>query len=263
MASYPIYQVNAFTNKAFGGNPAAVVPLDEWLPDEVMQNIAKEKNLSETAFFVKTDTGFHIRWFTPTNEVKICGHATLATSWVIFNELGYEQDEIVFDSLSGDLRVKKVGSKIILDFPTYESVPDNSNIDILTKAFGRRPDEIYNGVKLVAIFNDENFIQSVQPDIQLLGTIDCGGVVISALSSAPGYDFVTRYFAPQNGIDEDPVTGSAHCALTPIWADKLGKTSFKARQLSERGGDLELEIIGERLLIGGEAMLFEKGLIYV
>lgn len=263
MATYPIYQVDAFTNKTFGGNPAAVVPLKTWLSDELMLKIAEENNLSETAFFIQTDNGFHIRWFTPTEEVNLCGHATLATSWVIYNALGYNTDHITFDSLSGPLIVQKLDDKFTLDFPTWDSKPNDEDKDILTQALGKEPTEIYKGKKVVALFDDENFIRNVRPNIPLLGTIKCEGVVISALSSDPQYDFVTRYFGPQLGINEDPVTGSAHCILTPIWAKKLNQTKFKACQVSARGGDLDLEIKDNRLLIGGEAKLYMKGKIYV
>ena len=263
MAEYPIYQVDAFTSQTFGGNPAAVVPLDAWLPDEVMQNIAIENNLSETAFFVPTDKGFHLRWFTPTTEVNLCGHATLATSWVIFNELGYDQKEIRFDSLSGELIVQKSEDGLTLNFPTWESQFCEIEEPIIKEIFGRAASEIYKGKKWVLIFDDEDFIRTAKPNLTLLKTIDCEGVVISALSKNPNIDFVSRYFGPQVGIDEDPVTGSAHCVLTPIWAKKLNQTEFQARQVSPRGGDLDLRLQGDRLMITGQATPYMKGAIYV
>ena len=255
----PLYQVDAFTNKTFGGNPAAVVPLDAWLPDDVMQNIAIENNLSETAFFIPTDKGFHIRWLTPTTEVNLCGHATLATSWVIYNELGYDQDQITFESQSGDLIVKRAKNGLTLNFPVWDSVKYEANEPIIAQAFGRPATEIHKGKKWVLLFDDENFIRDVQPDISLIKMIESEGVVISALSSDPNIDFVSRYFGPQVGIDEDPVTGSAHCILTPIWANKLNKTEFNARQVSARGGDLHLKLEGDRLHMTGQATLFLKG----
>lgn len=263
MAEYPLYQVDAFTNKTFGGNPAAVVPLDTWLPDDVMQNIAMENNLSETVFFVPNNNGFHIRWFTPTAEVNLCGHATLAASWVIYNELGYDQDKITFDSMSGSLIVEKSDNRFTLNFPTWDSVPTKDYADIIKQAFGRAAKEIHKGKKIVALFDDEQFVRDVQPDISSINTLECEGVVISALSKQDDVDFVTRYFGPQVGIDEDPVTGSAHCILTPIWAKKMNQTEFKARQVSARGGDLDLKIEGDRLFISGEATLYMKATIFL
>ena len=263
MLELPIYQVDAFTSDIFGGNPAAVVPLDAWLPDEVMQKIAIENNLSETAFFIPTNKGFHLRWFTPTTEVNLCGHATLATSWVIYNELGYHKDQIIFDSQSGDLVVTKSEDGLTLNFPTWESEPSTEDADIITQSFGKAASEIHKGKKVVALFDDEDFVRTAKPDISLINTIKSEGVVISALSQDPDIDFVSRYFGPQVGIDEDPVTGSAHCILTPIWAKKLKQVEFNARQVSERGGDLHLKIDDGRLFITGQAKLYMKGTIYV
>ena len=259
----PIYQVDAFTSDVFKGNPAAVVPLQQWLPDEVMQNIALENNLSETAFFIPDGDNFHIRWFTPATEVNLCGHATLATSWVIYNELGYDKNSIRFKSISGELIVQQSKNNLTLNFPAWESKKANIIDPIFKQALGHAPTEIYKGKKWTAIFDDARFIQSAKPDIALLGTIDCEGVIISAQSNEPNIDIVSRYFGPQVGIEEDPVTGSAHCILTPIWAEKLGKTKLKAYQASPRGGHLDLELKDDRVHITGQATLYMKGTIYI
>jgi len=259
----PIYQVDAFTNDVFKGNPAAVVPLQEWLPDDVLQNIALENNLSETAFFIPDGDGFHLRWFTPTTEVDLCGHATLATSWIIYNELGYKKPEINFKSQSGTLIVQKNQDKLTLNFPNWETIQSTDIDPIFEKALGRAPLEVHKGKKWVAIYEDPAFIKAVTPDIALLGTIDSQGVIITAQSNNDNLDFVSRYFGPQVGIDEDPVTGSAHCVITPIWVKKLSKTKLKAYQASERGGNLDLELQGDRVYITGQAALYMKGKIYI
>lgn len=259
----PIYQVDAFTSQVFSGNPAAVVPLKQWLPDEILLKIAAENNLSETAFFVAEDDKFHLRWFTPTVEVDLCGHATLATSWVIFNELNYSKDKIIFKSLSGDLTVTKSANGLTLNFPVWKTTLSDKPEPVILKGLGKQADELYKGKKWVAVFNDEEFIASVNPDIDVINTIDTQGLIITADSKKSSLDFVSRYFGPQLGIDEDPVTGSAHCILTPIWAEKLGKTSFNAQQVSARGGDLHCELKGDRVLISGNATLYMKGVIFV
>lgn len=258
----PIYQVDAFTDKIFSGNPAAVVPLEKWLPNDILLKIAAENNLSETAFFVPNDKGFDLRWFTPAMEVDLCGHATLATSWVIYNELGYDKNEIHFESESGELIVKKSNNGFTLNFPIWESAHSEPE-EIISQIFGKTAKALYKGKKWVAVFDDEQFIQNTQPDIALIKTIDSQGVIITAESESPNVDFVSRYFGPQVGIDEDPVTGSAHCLLTPIWAERLGKTNFKAKQASARGGDLELSLQNDRVFITGKAALYLKGTIYV
>ncbi len=258
----PIYQVDAFTDKIFAGNPAAIVPLETWLPDETLQKIALENNLSETAFFVPNDTGFHLRWFTPTVEIDLCGHATLATSWVIFNELNYDKNSITFDSLSGKLTVTQKNNALTLDFPIwpYEQI----NIDPrITDALGAEPLELYKAPDWVAVYDDATIVQDMMPDMQKLSKIkECRGIIVTAKGTGD-IDFVSRWFGPNEGIDEDPVTGSAHCVLSPYWATKLGKTSFKAKQVSARGGDLNCDLKGDRVFITGKATLFLKGIIYV
>lgn len=259
----PIYQVDAFTNKTFGGNPAAVVPLEAWLPDETLLKIAAENNLSETAFFIPIENGFHIRWFTPTIEVDLCGHATLATSWVIYNELGYDKNKIEYESLSGTLVVEKNDSGLTLNFPAWESEKSEPKDESLIAALGRYPIELYKGKKWVAAFDDPDFIRNLVPDIDSINQIPSQGLVITAEDTSKEYDFVSRYFGPQVGIDEDPVTGSAHCLLVPIWAQKTGNTLLKAHQASERGGDLLCELKGDRVYMTGQATLYMKGHIYV
>ena len=258
----PFYQIDSFTDKVFTGNPAAVVPLDSWLEDDVMKGIALENNLPETAFFVPKDDHFHLRWFTPTVEMNLCGHATLATAWVLFNDLGYDKNSIKFESKSGDLTVTKNQDGMTLNFPILPS----QQVDLdpaIEKAFGKQSLELYKGErKWVAIYDDPDFILNNQPDLSIIKTLTDEGVIITAPGHAP-YDFMSRYFAPQIGIDEDPVTGAAHCMLTPIWANKLDKTDFLARQISPRGGDLKLSLQNERLEITGNAALYLKGTIYV
>lgn len=259
----PIYQVDAFTAEIFGGNPAAVVPLEEWLPDELLLKISAENNLSETAFFVPVKNGFHLRWFTPTQEVSLCGHATLATSSVIYNELGYPKDSICFKSLSGELIVKKSDLGYTLNFPVWESALSEKEEPIISEIFGQAAKALYIGKKWVAVFDDEYFIRDAKPDIGLIKTIDAEGLVITAPSQQNNIDFASRYFGPQVGIDEDPVTGSAHCLLAPIWAERLGKTDFNAHQASDRGGDLKLSLDKDRVNITGQTKLYLKGTIYV
>lgn len=262
---YPIYQVDSFTSKVFQGNPAAVVPLDFWLPDDVMKGIALENNLPETAFFIKADHGFHLRWFTPTVEMNLCGHATLATAWVLFNEMGYTNNTIEFESLSGKLLVARDDDGMTLNFPTLPSQKTDLD-DRISQAFGRAPIELYKGQrKWVAIYDDPDFILNNKSDLSIIKTLTDEGVIITASGGETfkNYDFVSRYFAPQIGIDEDPVTGAAHCMLAPIWAEKLGKTDFIARQISSRGGDLKLSLDNDRLNITGNAVLYLKGSIYI
>lgn len=258
----PIYQVDAFTDKIFGGNPAAIVPLQEWLPDETLQKIALENNLSETAFFVPNDTGFHLRWFTPTVEIDLCGHATLATSWVIFNQLKYNKSVITFESLSGELTVTRTDDALTLNFPVwpYEQIEIDPRI---TNALGVKPVELYKAPDWLAVYDNVSTIQNMAPDMQKLSEIkECRGIIVTAKGS-DDIDFVSRWFGPNEGIDEDPVTGSAHCVLSPYWAEKLNKKMFNAKQISPRGGDLICELKDNRVFITGNATLYLKGTIYV
>lgn len=256
---FNIYQVDAFAENVFSGNPAAVVPLKEWLPDKTMQNIAMENNLSETAFFISENSGFHIRWFTPETEVNLCGHATLATAHVLFNHLNFEGDEINFQSRSGELKVRKRAGKIVLNFPTseLEEIPFPKNIE---KAFGKVPEKCIRGKEdLMLVFDSENKIKNLKPDFDYLKTLDARGIIATAKSVT--FDFVSRFFAPVEGINEDPVTGSAHTVLIPYWAKKLGKPELSAKQISLRSGLLQCKYLNNRVEIGGKAVTYLTGTI--
>ncbi len=251
-----IYQVDAFARRVFEGNPAAVCPLDAWLPDDVMQSIAAENNLSETAFFVTEEDRFVIRWFTPATEVDLCGHATLASAYVLFECAGYEEPTIRFSSRSGELAVRRDGDLLVLDFPAQP--PERCTIpQELVAAFGAEPVECLRSADLIVVYEDEAFVRSVTPDIEKLNALDCRGIIITSASDE--YDFVARFFGPRVGIDEDPVTGSAYTQLVPYWAGKTGKAAFHAKQVSERGGELQCELDGDRVLIGGRAVKFLEG----
>ena len=255
-----IYQIDAFSSCVFEGNPAAVCPLDEWLPDETMQSIAEENNLSETAFFVPKDDGFHIRWFTPASEVDLCGHATLGSAYVLFNILGYKNEAIQFDSKSGILVVTKQDDWLTLDFPKQPPVYCEPPKEIV-EAFNKEPIECMMSEDIIAVFENEIDIESANPNFEQLKKLDSRGVIITAKSMR--YDFVARFFAPKYGIPEDPVTGSAYTQLAPYWASKLGKQKFKAKQLSSRGGELYCEILGDRVLISGKATKYMEGKITI
>lgn len=255
-----IYQIDAFSSCVFEGNPAAVCPLDEWLPDETMQSIAEENNLSETAFFVPKDDGFHIRWFTPASEVDLCGHATLGSAYVLYNILGYKNEAIQFDSKSGILVVTKQDDWLTLDFPKQPPVYCETPKEIV-EAFNKEPIECMMSEDIIAVFENEIDIESANPNFEQLKKLDSRGVIITAKSMR--YDFVARFFAPKYGISEDPVTGSAYTQLAPYWASKLGKQKFKAKQLSSRGGELYCEILGDRVLISGKATKYMEGKITI
>ena len=254
-----IYQVDAFTNQLFGGNPAAICPLTKWLPTETMQKIALENNLSETAFILPEGDGYHIRWFTPAIEVDLCGHATLATAHALYAEMGYEGEQVVFNSRSGLLTVSKTGDLYTMNFPTDElkAVPIPNEI---TTALGVQPMEVFRGKDdYLAIFDNQATIENFTPDFKILGQLKARGIIASAKGDA--VDFISRCFFPAAGIDEDPVTGSAHTTMTPYWAKKLNKTKLSARQLSARGGVLECEHLGDRVNISGQAVTYLRGTI--
>lgn len=250
-----IYQVDAFTDQLFHGNPAAVCPLGkEWLPDTIMQDIATENNLAETAFYIFNDNHYSIRWFTPAVEVDLCGHATLATAHVLFNHENYGKDSISFESKSGLLSVSKKEKLLSLNFPTDKIIPIE-NLGSFSLCFDNKPIEVYKGLSdYLCIFETEKQIQSMKPNFYQIGKLDSRGVIISA----PGetVDFVSRCFFPQLGINEDPVTGSAHTTLVPYWAKKLKKDSFSAKQLSRRIGYLSCAHLGDRTEISGNAITF-------
>ena len=255
-----LYQIDAFASKLFEGNPAAVVPLDEWLPDKTMQSIAEENNLSETAFFVPKDNGFHIRWFTPKGEVDLCGHATLATAYVLFDSLGYKRDKIEFDSRSGLLLVTKDNERIVLDFPAQPPVLCDIPKEI-GKAFDIGPIECLKSEDYIVVFEREIDIESAKPDFDQLFKLDLRGVIITAKSSR--YDFIARFFAPKYGIPEDPVTGSAYTQLAPYWASKTGLKRFRVKQVSSRGGELTCELVDDRVFISGKAIKYLEGKIRI
>ncbi len=262
-----IYQIDAFTKKVFGGNPAAVCPLESWIDVDLMQKIALENNLSETAFFVKKDDLYEIRWFTPTFEIDLCGHATLASTFVIFDVLKLESDQINFHShKSGSLSVEKKGDLLVLDFPVRPVSPIDAP-DALFEAIGGRPKEVFKARDYFLVYENERQVLDLKPDFSALKKIgsvldiDAHGVIVTAQGDSS--DFVSRFFAPEVGVMEDPVTGSSHCNLIPFWAERLGKTELFARQISQRGGELFCELVGDRVKIGGNAVLYLKGEIYV
>ena len=256
----PIYQVDAFAQRPFEGNPAAVCPLPAWLPDGLMQSIAAENNLSETAFFVAEGAGYAIRWFTPVEEVALCGHATLASAFVLFECLGFTGERICFTSRSGALAVSREGSQLVLDFPAQRARPC-AIPDGLVEAFGVAPAECLKHDDYLVIFDDQETVVRAAPRMDLLARLDCRGIIISAAGSE--HDFVSRFFAPRVGVPEDPVTGSAHTVLTPYWAARLGKLRLRARQVSARGGELECTLQGERVLIAGHAVKYLEGILEV
>jgi len=255
-----LFQVDAFTSKLFGGNPAAVCPLAEWLPGELLQSIAAENNLSETAFFVKRGERYHLRWFTPAVEVDLCGHATLASAFVIFHRLEPGREEIVFDTRSGELRVRREGDLLCMDFPARPPVPCGTPAG-LAEGLGKTPESVWSSRDLLAVFGSEKEVRELAPRMEILRRLDAFAVI----ASAPGdnVDFVSRFFAPRAGIDEDPVTGSAHSTLIPYWAGRLGKKQLRALQVSRRGGELWCQDLGSRVLIKGRCVLYLEGRIQV
>lgn len=297
----PLYQIDAFTRERFSGNPAAVVPLeDDWLPDTVMQQIAIENNLSETAFIIPTDddddeADFHLRWFTPGKEVDLCGHATLATGFVLREHLGIDDDRITFRTKSGIVAVFTKGDRLALDFPAIGREPVDIT-DAVVKALGTRPRELYMSTApgerdMMAVFEQAGHVRDLAPDCSALKSLGQGCMTVTARSDGhtddrargedegnsrgenardedadgDGIDFISRFFAPGAGIDEDPVTGSAHCMLTPYWAETLGKTELRARQVSRRGGELWVEYLADtnRVEVAGYAVTYLEGEIVV
>lgn len=255
-----LFQIDAFTDDVFAGNPAAVCPLDEWLSDDRMQKIAAENNLAETAFFVPQGDGYHLRWFTPVDEVDLCGHATLATAYLLLTRLAPEKDEIRFDTRSGRLIVRRDGDRLAMDFPAKPAhkveIPD-----ALVRALGGSPQEVWAEDDYMVVYETEADIRALKPNMTGLSEVDRRGVIVTA----PGEkcDFVSRFFAPALGIPEDPVTGSARCILIPYWSDRLGKTEMFARQISRRGGELLCRNDGARVQISGCAALYLAGEIYI
>jgi PhzF family phenazine biosynthesis protein len=256
----PIFQVDAFTDRLFAGNPAAICPLDRWLPDEQMQSIAAENNLAETAFFVPDGERYLLRWFTPAVEVDLCGHATLATAFIIFHRFTPDANIVRFETKSGELVVKKDGDRLSMDFPSRPPVPCDPHPDLLP-ALGGQPEAILGARDYLVVYKTEEDLAALRPDMERLKQVDRFAVI----ATAPGntVDFVSRFFAPSKGVPEDPVTGSAHCTLIPYWSKRLGKTKLKARQISPRGGDLWCEDQGARVSMSGYGVLFLEGTIHL
>lgn len=254
----PIFQIDAFTNQVFGGNPAAVCPVEIWPDDATMQAIAAENNLSETAFFMEGSDYYNLRWFTPKVEVDLCGHATLATAHLLFNEIEIGGQVVHFETRSGRLSVSRDRDSLVMNFPAQPPEPCDVPED-LVPALGAEPVEILANADYFVVLADEDQVRGLTPDIGAIGRLDRRGVIVTAAGSE--VDFVSRFFAPQSGIDEDPVTGSAHCQLTPYWSKRLGKTMLSAHQVSARGGELFCEDQGERILISGRAVTYMEGLI--
>ena len=260
MPTLDIFQIDAFADAVFRGNPAAVCPLTEWLPEEVMQAIAAENNLSETAFFVPANDGYDLRWFTPALEVELCGHATLATAYLILTRLTPGDDAVEFETRSGRLTVNRDGDRFFLDFPAYRG-EEVACPPYLSAGLGVVPRAVVAGPNYMAVLETEADVAGLRPDMAALEKLHPRGVIVTA----PGEmcDFVSRYFGPSFGVPEDPVTGSAHCMLIPYWAKRLEKSSLDARQISARGGRLWYEDRGDRAGIGGTAVMYLEGRITV
>jgi PhzF family phenazine biosynthesis protein len=254
----PIYQLDAFAARRFAGNPAAVMPMDSFLADAALQSIAAENNLAETAFLVADGEDYRLRWFTPTVEVPLCGHATLASAAVVMERLEPRRSEVVFHSASGPLTVRKAGRGYVMDFParTSEAVASPPG---LAEALGAAPVEVAaNSFNYLAAVQSAEVVRSLAPDMAAVARIDRSGIIVTAAGDGP-YDFVSRYFAPAKGVPEDPVTGSAHCMLAPYWAKKLGKTEFRAFQASHRGGEVICRLLGDRVELEGCCVFYMEG----
>lgn len=258
--SLPVYFVDAFTSKLFGGNPAAVCPLQTWLDDDVMQKLAAENNLSETAFFVREGNGYRLRWFTPEFEIDLCGHATLASAYVLFEQLGYNGEIIRFNTKSGILEVRKKNGLIELNFPSRMPHPCTPPDDLLL-GISLTPSKVLKARDYFLVFDHEAEIRQLTPNFHYLNRLDTVGVIVTAPSSE--VDFVSRFFVPNSVIGEDPVTGSAHCSLIPYWAKELNKQTLTAKQLSAREGELFCEDKSDRVTMAGNAVLYLKGEYYL
>ncbi|HLN19947.1 MAG TPA: PhzF family phenazine biosynthesis protein [Bacteroidales bacterium] len=259
MRKIKIYQVDAFTDKLFSGNPAAVCILESWLSDDLMQSIANENNLAETAFVVPEGDDFFIRWFTPSVEVDLCGHATLASAYVIFNMTGYKAQQIRFHSMkSGLLTVSRKEDILFLDFPSDVLLTSDEDKPLIEKCIGIRPIEVYKGkTDYLAVVDNETAVRNLVPNLNEINRLNARGLIVTA--EGDDADFVSRFFAPQSGVDEDPVTGSAHTSLIPFWWSKKGRMNMKALQLSKRGGNILCEYRNDRCIIGGKAKLYLTG----
>jgi predicted PhzF superfamily epimerase YddE/YHI9 len=254
----PLYIVDAFTDRTFAGNPAAICPLESWLPDETMQRIGAEMNFSETAFFVPTPQGWHIRWFTPTLEVDLVGHATLAAAHVIFERIDPSLAEVRFSSLSGPLLVRRSHELLEMDFPARRPTPCRAPA-LLLEGLRAEPEQVLAAQHYLAVFPDAETVRGLAPDLAEISRLDRAAVIVTA-PGGPG-DFVSRFFAPANGVPEDPASGVAQCSLIPYWSERLGKRRLVGHQLSRRGGVFYCEDRGERVIIAGRAVLFLEGTI--
>lgn len=255
------YVVDAFTDKVFCGNPAAVCVLEKELPEELMMNITRENNLSETAFAVKTGDGrYHLRWFTPGGEIDLCGHATLGTAFTIMNYYDTDLTEVRFDTLSGELVVRRNGDLYEMDFPAYD-LKEVAVTDAMAEAIGMRPVKAFMGRDLLCILGKEEDVKNVVPDLEKIKSID--GLLLHITAQGEGYDCVSRSFAPKLAVPEDPVCGSGHCHIVPYWAEKLGKIELTAYQASRRGGTLYCKVKGDRITLAGKACLYSEAKIYV
>jgi PhzF family phenazine biosynthesis protein len=277
----PLFHIDAFTDRLFAGNPAAVVPLQSWLPARLMQTIAAENNLSETAFFVPVERRkrdgdktlrFKLRWFTPQIEVPLCGHATLASGWVVLEHMHRDAGQVVFDTASGPLTVTRRpngrGKPMLqLDFPALppRPVPQPVAAKVAAALPGTRPVAVLKATKMMAVMADPDAVRRARPDFAAVKALPASGLIITAEAGTADRpaDFVSRYFAPHAGVEEDPVTGSAHCTLVPYWAERLGKSRLHARQISPRGGDLRCELVGDRVTMAGHAAPYLEGTIRV
>jgi predicted PhzF superfamily epimerase YddE/YHI9 len=252
----PLYQVDAFTSEVFRGNPAAVCPLESWLPDATLQAIAAENNLSETAFFVREGGAYRLRWFTPKIEVELCGHATLASGFVLLKSDG----EVKFLTRSGPLAVRRAGEVLTMDLPALPAAKAQAPAALM-EGLGITPRETLRATNWLAVLDEERAVREIEPDFPILALLHPHGVIVTAPSASS--DFVSRYFGPSFGIDEDPVTGSAHCTLVPYWSKRLGKKKLRAQQVSKRGGELMCEDLGARVALSGRCVLYLEGEIRI
>jgi predicted PhzF superfamily epimerase YddE/YHI9 len=257
----PIYQVDAFASAVFGGNPAAIVPLESWIDDRAMQSIAEENNLAETAFFVAEGDDFRLRWFTPVCEVDLCGHATLASGWLVLNRLQPWRDKATFHTLSGPLTVAREGDSLAMDLPSRPAAPAVAPGELIA-AMGAKPREVLKARDFLFVYGRADDVRGLKPDMGALAKVDCFAVCATAPGDG-GHDFISRFFAPRQGVPEDPVTGSAHCTLVPYWAARLNKPRLKAFQASARGGELVCVLDGPRIRLIGSCALYLEGTIHL
>jgi PhzF family phenazine biosynthesis protein len=259
----PCFQVDAFTRRPFAGNPAGVMPLEAWLPEATMQAVAAENAVAETAFFVRrADGDYDLRWFTPEVEVDLCGHATLASAFIVFDRLEPDRRAVRFHTRSGPLAVERDGDALAMDLPARPPAPADDAVAAVAAALGQRPAAVLRSRDLLAVFEHADQVRGLAPDMAKVAALDTFAVIATA-PGGDGVDFVSRFFAPAKGVPEDPVTGSAHATLVPYWAERLGKTRLRARQVSRRGGDLACELRGDRVQLTGHAILVKTGAVFV